>query len=253
MATTTNYGWGTPDDTDLVKDGALAIRDLGQDIDTTTKALNPETTTGDIAYRSATANTNTRLGIGTTGQVLTVAGGVPSWATAAAATSGLTKITSATFSAVSSVSFPNDTFTATYKDYLVQINITNASANTAIQGKMRASGTDNSTSNYTDITQILTSAGSAVARNNNGQTVFTLGYINSTADQFSRAYNFISPQIATRTRVWGGGIGVNSAYNDIENDTQLLHFNATTQFDSFTFNTTSGNITGYYAVYGLEA
>jgi hypothetical protein len=43
--------------------------------------LNPETTTGDIAYRSATANTNTRLAIGTTGQVLTVAAGVPSWAT----------------------------------------------------------------------------------------------------------------------------------------------------------------------------
>ena len=34
MATTTNYGWDTPDDTDLVKDGALAIRDLGQEIDT---------------------------------------------------------------------------------------------------------------------------------------------------------------------------------------------------------------------------
>jgi hypothetical protein len=34
MATTTNNGWTTPDDTDLVKDGALAIRDLGQEIDT---------------------------------------------------------------------------------------------------------------------------------------------------------------------------------------------------------------------------
>jgi hypothetical protein len=34
MATTTNYGWDTPDDTDLVKDGALAMRDLGQDVDT---------------------------------------------------------------------------------------------------------------------------------------------------------------------------------------------------------------------------
>jgi hypothetical protein len=29
MATTTNYGWTTPDDTDLVKDGAAAIRTLG--------------------------------------------------------------------------------------------------------------------------------------------------------------------------------------------------------------------------------
>ena len=83
MATTTNYAWETPDDTDLVKDGAAAIRTLGSSIDTTTKALNPSTTLGDIEYRSSTADTNTRLGIGTTGQVLTVSGGVPSWATPA--------------------------------------------------------------------------------------------------------------------------------------------------------------------------
>lgn len=83
MATTTNYSWSTPDDTSLVKDGAAAIRTLGSSIDTTTKALNPSTTLGDIEYRSSTANTNTRLGIGTTGQVLTVSGGVPTWANAA--------------------------------------------------------------------------------------------------------------------------------------------------------------------------
>jgi hypothetical protein len=34
MATTTNNGWETPDDTDLVKDGALAMRTLGNGIDT---------------------------------------------------------------------------------------------------------------------------------------------------------------------------------------------------------------------------
>ena len=81
MATTTNYGWTTPDDTALVKDGAAAIRTLGSSVDTTTKALNPSTTLGDIEYRSSTANTNTRLGIGTTGQVLSVSGGVPAWST----------------------------------------------------------------------------------------------------------------------------------------------------------------------------
>jgi hypothetical protein len=80
MATTTNYGWTTPDDTALVKDGASAIRSLGTSVDTTTKNLNPSTTLGDIEYRSSTANTNTRLGIGSTGNVLTVAAGVPSWA-----------------------------------------------------------------------------------------------------------------------------------------------------------------------------
>jgi hypothetical protein len=80
MATTTNYSWTTPDDTALVKDGASAIRSLGTSVDTTTKNLNPSTTLGDIEYRSSTANTNTRLAIGSTGNVLTVAGGVPTWA-----------------------------------------------------------------------------------------------------------------------------------------------------------------------------
>jgi len=100
MANTTNYNWETPDDTDLVKDGAAAIRTLGNSIDTTTKNLNPETTTGDIAYRSATANTNTRLAIGSTGQVLTVAAGVPSWATPTDQTPLTTKGDLFTFSTV---------------------------------------------------------------------------------------------------------------------------------------------------------
>jgi hypothetical protein len=103
MATTTNYSWVTPDDTSLVKDGAAAIRTLGSSIDTTTKALNPSTTLGDVEYRSATANTNTRLGIGTTGQVLSVVGGVPAWATVSAG--GMTLISTITASAASSVSF----------------------------------------------------------------------------------------------------------------------------------------------------
>jgi hypothetical protein len=33
MATTTNFGWTTPDDTALVKDGASAIRSLGTSVD----------------------------------------------------------------------------------------------------------------------------------------------------------------------------------------------------------------------------
>jgi len=43
------------------------------------------TTTGDTFYASA-AGTPARLGIGTTGQVLNVSGGVPAWATPAAST-----------------------------------------------------------------------------------------------------------------------------------------------------------------------
>lgn len=79
MATTTNYGWTTPDDTALVKDGAAAIRSLGSAIDTTTKNLNPGTTNGDIDYY-ATGTTKSRVAIGSSGQCLTVVAGVPSWA-----------------------------------------------------------------------------------------------------------------------------------------------------------------------------
>ena len=105
MATTTNYGWTTPDDTALVKDGASAIRTLGTSVDTTTKNLNPSTTLGDVEYRSSTANTNTRLGIGTTGQVLTVSGGVPAWSTPASAAPASATATVATSQTTTSGSF----------------------------------------------------------------------------------------------------------------------------------------------------
>jgi hypothetical protein len=39
MATTTNYGWTTPDNTAYVKDGASAIRTLGSSIDTTLNSV----------------------------------------------------------------------------------------------------------------------------------------------------------------------------------------------------------------------
>jgi hypothetical protein len=49
-------------------------------------ALSPITTTGDLIYGSA-ANTASRLAIGTNGYVLTVAGGVPTWAASAGGSS----------------------------------------------------------------------------------------------------------------------------------------------------------------------
>ena len=125
MATTTNYGWSTPDDTSLVKDGASAIRTLGSSIDTTTKALNPSTTLGDIEYRSSTANTNTRLGIGSTGQVLSVVGGVPSWTTVAGGGKVL-QVVSATYSTETGNS------TSTYQDTGLTASITPSSSSSKI-------------------------------------------------------------------------------------------------------------------------
>ena len=49
MATSTNFGWTMPDNTDLVKDGALAIRTLGNAVDVSfaTVTLRAVTTTSD--------------------------------------------------------------------------------------------------------------------------------------------------------------------------------------------------------------
>ena len=119
MATTTNYGWTTPDDTALVKDGAAAIRTLGSSVDTTTKNLNPETTLGDIAYRSSTANVNTRLALGTANQQLRVNAGAtaPEWFTPAAGGGGkvlqVIQGTTTTSTTIASTSATDTTITAT--------------------------------------------------------------------------------------------------------------------------------------------
>lgn len=101
MPTTTNFGWTTPADTDLVKDGAAAIRTLGNGIDTSLIDLKGGTTgqvlskasntdldfswvaqddsnaiqnaivdaKGDLISATA-ADTPARLAVGTNGQVL---------------------------------------------------------------------------------------------------------------------------------------------------------------------------------------
>lgn len=144
MAQTANYNWETPDDTDLVKDGASAIRTLGSSIDTTTKALNPSTTLGDIEYRSSTANTNTRLGIGTTGQVLTVSGGVPAWA--AISGGGMTSIASGSIAA-SATGIDITSISSSYTNLVLFLR--NYSPTTACELRLRLN--NNSVGDYSEI------------------------------------------------------------------------------------------------------
>lgn len=87
MATSPNYNWPEPDNTDLVKNGALAMRTLGDAIDTTMATMVPKSLVdakGDLIAATA-ADTVSRLAVGTNGQVLqadsTTATGLK-WATA---------------------------------------------------------------------------------------------------------------------------------------------------------------------------
>ena len=67
----------------------------------TTGMTNPMTTTGDTIY-SSSGSTPARLGIGSTGNVLTVAGGVPTWA-APASGGGMTSLASGSLSSLSTL------------------------------------------------------------------------------------------------------------------------------------------------------
>jgi hypothetical protein len=79
----------------------------------TTGMTNPMTTTGDTIY-SSSGSTPARLGIGTTGQVLTVAGGVPTWATPAGGkVVQIVTATNSTQAANSTTTFADTGLTAT--------------------------------------------------------------------------------------------------------------------------------------------
>jgi len=94
----------------------------------TTGMTNPMTTTGDSIY-SSSGSTPARLGIGSTGQVLTVAGGIPSWATPAAG-GGITLISETVASALGSLSLSS--IPSTYKDLVLVYNgITNSGSSGA--------------------------------------------------------------------------------------------------------------------------
>lgn len=241
MATTTNYGWTTPDDTALVKDGAAAIRSLGTAVDTTTKNLNPSTTLGDIEYRSSTANTNTRLAIGTTGQVLTVAGGVPSWATPAGG-SGMVFIKAQSFSASSSVNV-NDCFSTTYKNYLVLVNNTAISGNFDLNMRLRVSGSDNTTTNY-NCHGAYFQAGSS-ANTSLGATGDDKWGVGNSINESFYAIWVHAPYASEITgfESINGGLG---RYKIMGGG-----FNATTSFTGFSLLTSSNNMTGTLRVYGL--
>ena len=150
MASTTSFNWETPDDTDLVKDGAAAIRTLGNSIDTSMTDLLGGTTGQVLAKASNTnmdftwvaqddsnaiqnaivdakgdliaataADTPARLAVGTNGQVLTAdstaATGL-TWATPAGG-GGMTLLSTTTISGTTTIS----SISGSYKHLLLNL------------------------------------------------------------------------------------------------------------------------------------
>jgi hypothetical protein len=250
MPTTTNYGWATPADTDLVKDGASAIRTLGSSIDTTTKALNPSTTLGDIEYRSSTANTNTRLALGTAGQVLTVNSGAtaPEWAALSAGANwsllnaGGTALTGAQTITVSGISG---------KDKIAVVVNGASSANASSEVSIRFNADTGSNYAYAGnqfIGSTAYSAGGFVGFSNLSVTSFPLGRMGANAASLVHGTLYLTGGNSTGQKMLqssGGGTddgaatgmrnyNVGGFYNSASTISSVSVFSSTGNFDAGT-------------------
>jgi hypothetical protein len=278
MATTTpNFGWSVPTSTDLVKDGATAIETLGDAIDASLVDLkggtsgqvlkknsntdmdfiwsadsagmtNPMTTTGDTIY-SSSGSTPARLGIGSTGQVLTVAGGIPSWATA----SGDYKlVTRASFSNVANTGTSFDgVFTSTYKSYQIVIeSIYAATSSDDLHFQFRYAGPTTQAALYYS-NCISVNAGSSSVSNapvNNGSAATIATRIGDTTDQ--------GAGVIFAYKVSGSSAkpSINGSFIDVSNS-DFFTFSGTAYearvYTGFIMKSSSSNITGTVSVYGL--
>jgi hypothetical protein len=237
MATTTNYGWTTPDDTALVKDGAAAIRTLGSSIDTTLKtqidAQIPDsllTTKGDIIAATG-ASTPARLAVGTNDQVLTAdstAATGMKWATAASG--GMTLLSTTTLSGASTtVSSINQTYT----NLIVQVN--NATTSASVQFQVRANGSATVSNTYFV---------NCNAQNFSASVNGTLS--DSTTNAYSAVINF---QNYTNTSYSKSGSYVLSGSAAIGG----YFYASNTAISSFTFTLNSGTFTGgQVLIYGVK-
>jgi len=264
MANTTNFNWETPDDTDLVKDGAAAIRTLGSAIDTSLVDLKGGTTDqvlaknsnadmdfkwvadasgipatifdakGDLIVASA-ADTAARFAVGgTNGHVLTVNSSATNgieWAAPAGGSSGLTLVKTQTIgSGVSSVSVSN-AFSSTYDNYLIVLSGGVASVNNWLLLHFGSTTTGYYHVNwYGDVN----AAGpTGFAGSNEASMYFGSGSANSLNGQAT----IIAPNLAKRTNVYGTTMRTTTtssksrwlSYGGFENsDTQHTAFTLTT-------------------------
>jgi hypothetical protein len=178
----------------------------------TTGMTNPMTTTGDIIY-SSPGSTPVRLGIGSTGNVLTVAAGVPSWAAPAGGGGKVLQVVSA----ITNTSTANST--STYADTTLTATITPTSASSKILVFVShtISKTGGSADNRVNL-QLLRGATSitefAIAQVYTGTAVELVGsssvnYLDNPATTSATTYKtqFMNPQNAAGVTVQPNAVG----------------------------------------------
>ena len=160
-------------------------------------------------------------------------------------TTGLVLISSTDFSAVASMSI-NNAFSSTYQNYKVLI-YADPSADVNIDFRFRASGTDNSNSNYRYFMPNAAYDGSGVTNLNGLGTTFIRIGSSSTGNQPSTfSMDLFNPQELKNTYL------IYSHAGEARSGSGGGTFNTTTQFDGFSVFPTSGTFTGTIKVYGYK-
>ena len=245
MATTTNYGWTTPDNTALVKDGASAIRTLGSSVDTSLKSLSPGTTAGDVDYYTS-STAKARLGIGSTGQVLTVAGGVPSWATSAAG--GMTLLSTTALTGASTVV---SGISGSYNElYILVTGLYPSTNSVTLNIKPNATA---STASYSSINNNFGTFVSATVYRGDITSNYSMANTSATGNNFLLTIsNYANTTYAKPFTLnhWYRSYSVGSGHDNQEFQAGGLDIAAIT---SLTFSFASGNIAaGSCQIYGVK-
>jgi hypothetical protein len=161
-------------------------------------------------------------------------------------TPGLVYITGASFSAVSSVSLPAGTFSSTYRNYRVMLEIFTSTATAANTFRMRAAGTDNTSTGYRLQNQGVQMNGTVSNATQDNATNWNVG-----SGLFNGSFDVIAPQISTTYTILTGAYVESNASASVGR-TMASHFVTLTSFDSMSFITGSGTISGIYRVYGYS-
>jgi len=218
-------------------------------VDAADGMTNPFTTTGDTVYASS-GTTPTRLGIGSTGQVLTVASGIPSWATPATAASGLTLIKRATTTgAVNTGTTFDSVFTSTYKTYLINIEGWYAATGSDVPKiQLRVAGSTTATSYY-GVAQNIDRSGSIAYNSTVNQASLQMGAAGTLDSAGPAQYAIYANRVGNSSQkasLYFTGVG---AGNQCFINGTLFNDGAQT-YDGFLLSAAS-NITVTVAVYGL--
>lgn len=177
------------------------------------------------------------------------------WATLApqTLTSGLNYITGAAFTAVTSVSLPNNTFTSTYRNYRVIYQLTAASTATAITMRMRASGADKTDTNYYQCSPGCTSGGVDSNQGDNGISSWSMAGVDSTFPIYALTLDVIAPEVSTTEKhVLGNLFFFDGTTIGGRSINARKYETPAVAIDSLSLIKASGTFTGIYRVYGYS-